>query len=88
MQVEITNKFRKQVKKLNNKNINNSLVKVIQSIGLAKNISEINNLKKLKGYKHFYRIRLGDYRIGVTIKDKIITLAAIDHRSNIYKYFP
>ena len=88
MLIEITNKFRKQVEKLNNKRVNNSLNKVVQELSSAPNLRKINNLKKLKGHKNFYRIRMGDYRIGIVVNSKTIILATFDHRSDIYKYFP
>lgn len=44
----------------------------------------------MTGYKDKYRIRIGDYRIGLTIdiKEKIITLNRIAHRKDIYNIFP
>lgn len=88
MQVEITRKFGKQVDKCNDKKVRKNLSATIKSIAKAKNISEIKNLKKLKGHKDIYRIRIGDYRIGIVFKNQKIFLAAFDHRSDIYKYFP
>ena len=43
--------------------------------------------KKLKGYHHSFRIRVGDYRIIYEIEDKIlrILVIAIGHRKDIYK---
>ncbi len=48
------------------------------------------DFKKMTGYKDKYRIRIGDYRIGLTIdiKEKIITLNRIAHRKDIYNIFP
>jgi mRNA interferase RelE/StbE len=88
MQIEITKKFGKQVDKCQNKKIRAALSKIIRDIQQARNLSEIRNLKKLSGFKNFYRIRISDYRIGVTIKDDKVVLAAFDHRSDIYTYFP
>jgi mRNA interferase RelE/StbE len=88
MQIEITKKFGKQVDKCQNKKIRAALSKIIRDIQQARNLSEIRNLNKLKGFKNFYRIRISDYRIGVTIKDDKVVLAAFDHRSDIYTYFP
>ena len=88
MQVEITRKFGKQVDKCNDKKVRKNLSTIIKTIIKAENLSEIKNLKKLKGYKNIYRIRMGEYRIGVVLKNEKIILAAFDHRSNIYKYFP
>ena len=88
MQIEITNKFRKQLDKINDPKIKLRLYSIIQEIDKADQLSDIHNLKKLKGHKSFYRIRMGAYRIGICIEKNKIILAAFDHRSAIYKYFP
>lgn len=51
-------------------------------------INEIKNLKKLKGYKSFYRIRVGDYRIGFRLDNNKVVLMRVLHRKDIYRYFP
>ncbi len=54
----------------------------------TENIQDINNLKKLSGFKNFYRIRYSDYRIGITVQqDKVVFLRVL-HRKDIYKFFP
>lgn len=56
---------------------------------LAKAISSLpqGDTKKLKGYKDFYRLRVGDYRIIYTIKqdELIIAILKIGNRGDIYK---
>ena len=44
----------------------------------------------MKGYKDKYKIRIGDYRIGLTIdkKQKLIICQRIAHRREIYQIFP
>lgn len=49
---------------------------------------KIPNLKKLKGYSQFYRIRFGNYRAGLKIESETITFERILHRKDIYKYYP
>ena len=88
MKLEFTNKFLKQVSKIKDKKLAKEIEKVIEVTEKAASLSEINNLKKLKGYKDFYRIRLGDYRIGIYFNNGDLTFAAIDNRKDIYKYFP
>jgi mRNA interferase RelE/StbE len=49
----------------------------------------ITNLKKMKGFKAFYRIKLGDYRIGFELINKnTVYFVAVSHRKDIYKTFP
>ncbi|WP_167619058.1 type II toxin-antitoxin system RelE/ParE family toxin [Maribellus sediminis] len=88
MQIEITNKFRKQLDKVNDRKIRSKLYHVIKHIEEANQLSEIQHLKKLKGHQSYYRIRMGDYRIGISIEKQKVIFAAFDHRSAIYNYFP
>lgn len=88
MKLAFTNKFLKQVSKLKDKRLAKDIQTTIESTEAATSLSEIKNFKKLKGHKYFYRIRLGDYRIGIHFKDNEFTFAAIDNRKDIYKYFP
>ena len=54
----------------------------------AESLGEIKNLKKLQGYDTFYRIRIGDYRIGMEAIGNGLVFARCLHRKDIYKYFP
>lgn len=49
---------------------------------------EIQNLKKLKDAGNHYRIRIGDYRIGLVLNNKTVTFVRVLHRREIYRYFP
>ncbi|MGI8952418.1 MAG: type II toxin-antitoxin system RelE family toxin [Chitinophagaceae bacterium] len=65
-----------------------SIEDVIAEVEQANTINFIGNLKKLKGYKEYYRIRVGNYRIGLQIQNDVVTFAAFLHRKDIYKKFP
>ena len=43
---------------------------------------------KLRGYKEYYRIRVGHYRIGFKQDGKQIIFMRVLHRKDVYKYFP
>ncbi len=88
MKLAFTNKFQKQVSKIKDKRLAKEIESIIESTEKATSLSEIKNLKKLKGHKYFYRIRIGDYRIGIYFNNSDFTFAAIDNRNDIYKYFP
>ena len=68
-----------------NKNLLPQIQKTIQEIEAAQNMTTI---KKLKTDGPYYRIRIGNYRIGLTIEDEIVTFVRVLHRSDIYRYFP
>lgn len=89
MNVEFDRSFEKALRKLKDTNVKLRLKRVILTVDRAATLSDIPNLKKLTGYSSYYRIRLGDYRIGVeliaTDTVRFITLA---HRKDIYSIFP
>jgi len=51
-------------------------------------LDQISQLKKLKGDDNAYRIRVGDYRIGIFIQNEVVTFARVQHRRDIYRSFP
>jgi hypothetical protein len=57
MQIELTRKFQKQVENCNDKHIRSKILAIIQAVIATENLNELPNLKKLTGYKNFYRIR-------------------------------
>jgi len=65
--------------------------RVDEIINVTKNtekFSEIDFLKKLVGFKNAYRIRIGNYRIGIVFENDTIIFSAFGDRKEIYKYFP
>lgn len=89
MKTEYLPSFTKDLKKL--KKISTYLeIKnlVFQTIPDYQNITEIKSLKKIKGHKNAYRIRVGDYRIGVFIEKEMVTFSRVLHRRDVYRYFP
>ncbi|MCP4670375.1 MAG: type II toxin-antitoxin system RelE/ParE family toxin [Desulfobacula sp.] len=61
---------------------------IIQETEEAQDIHSIRNLKKLKAQGNHYRIRIGDYRLGIIIEDNTISFVRCLHRSDVYRYFP
>jgi len=61
--------------------------KAIEDVELAETTSRITNLKKFKGERGYYRIRFGNYRIGLKIEDDLVIFIRALHRKDIYRYF-
>jgi len=49
---------------------------------------QIYPIKKLKGFKDYYRIKVRNFRIGFKKKDNEIVFMKVLHRKDIYRYFP
>ncbi|MEO5569736.1 MAG: type II toxin-antitoxin system RelE/ParE family toxin [Bacteroidia bacterium] len=88
MQVRFTKVFLKEVEQNTNAKLASSVNNIIQSIKAADSLMTITNMKKLTGYKNAYRIRTGDYRIGMVIENDMLIFSRFMHRKDIYKFFP
>ena len=88
MNVEFRKSFEKDLKKIRDEDLLQRIQVVIEEVEDAGNLGEINNIKKLKADGDYYRIRIGDYRIGLTICDDVIVFVRALQRKDIYRYFP
>ncbi len=88
MKVDFKKSFLKELKKLKNKSLQNSIYDAIVQVESATSLNQIKNLKKLSGYEFHYRIRVGDYRIGVKFENEVVHFVVFEHRKDIYKGFP
>lgn len=56
----------------------------------SENPFSLGYLERMTGYPDKYKIRVGSYRIGITVdkKNSIIMCERIAHRKDIYRIFP
>lgn len=89
MRVKYRKLFLKDLKKLKHLDIYDKVYELVFHIlPDAESLREIKNTKPLKNYPNRYRIRVGDYRIGIEIMDDEVEVMRILHRKDFYKYFP
>lgn len=89
MNVEFDKSFEKSLDRIRNKAIYPKIESIILEFEKAKTVNEIQNVKKLTGFRNYYRVRLGEYRIGIESFDKnTIRFILIAHRKEIYRFFP
>ena len=88
MEVEFTKTFSKQIDTLHNESSKSRLSQVVQNVILANTLQDIVNLKKMKGHQNAYRIKIGDYRMGLFFEEGLIIFAYLAHRKDIYNRFP
>jgi mRNA interferase RelE/StbE len=88
MEVKIDESFEKDLHKLKDAQLNKRVAKVIRQTQAAENLTQVTQLKKLKGTNSLYRIRVGDYRIGLEVQENVAIFIRILHRKDIYKFFP
>ena len=89
MTVEFDRSFERSLKRLPDRAIRERLIRIIERLEVADDLASIPNIKKLSGFKTFYRIRVGEYRLGFEfISPDTVRLIIIAHRKDIYTVFP
>lgn len=88
MEVVFLKKFSKDLDKINQSKDRKSIAEVIQSIKNVQKLEELTGVKKLTGFDDAYRIRSGNYRIGVFVNGNVVAFSRVAHRKDIYKIFP
>lgn len=54
----------------------------------AGSVQEISNLTKLRGKSNYYRIRAGDYRLGIIVEGDLVTFVRCLNRSQDLPVLP
>jgi mRNA interferase RelE/StbE len=88
VKVEFKESFAKDLKGVKEKALLHRVKEIIEFIEKANSLAEISNLKKLKGGGNYFRVRVGDYRVGIALENDTIIFVRILNRKDIYKYFP
>lgn len=88
MNVEFRKSFEKDLSKIRDVELLQRIQAVIEEVESIDNLTDLNNVKKLKAEGDYYRFRVGDYRIGLSVNEDVITFIRVLHRKEIYRYFP
>ena len=88
MRTDFRKSFEKDIRKLKDTQVLAKVKVVILTVENATNLEEIPNLKKLTAKGSFYRIRIGDYRIGIIVTGDVVSFIRVLHRKDMYRSFP
>ncbi len=80
--------FAKDLRGINDKSLLSRVGQIIDEVKQAESLAAIRSMKKLKGHDHFYRIRIGDYRLGLELIGYELVFVRCLHRRDVYRYFP
>lgn len=88
MIIIIDKSFEKDTYNIDSKSIRINVAHCIKNVQIAESIVNIKDLKKLKGFCNEYRIKVGNYRLGIRIEKGTVKFIRCLHRKDIYRYFP
>jgi mRNA interferase RelE/StbE len=64
------------------------LNKLIEKLKTIDSLKELQGIKKIEGYDCYYRLRVGDYRLGLKLSGNTVEIIRFLHRRDIYRRFP
>ena len=88
MKIAFLSGFEKDLAYTRDKILAKIILDYIDLFEKANKISDLPNVKQLKGHPSAFRYRKGKYRIGFYLEDNTIIFAAFDTRDKIYRRFP
>jgi len=89
LRVEYRKLFLKDLKKLKNQSVYQRIYHLVFTVlPEAQSLQELSDVKALTGTKNQYRIRVGDYRIGLELNEDTLEVIRVLHRREFYRYFP
>jgi len=89
MEVKYREAFLRDIKKLKKLTVYQDVYEMVFTLlPQAKTLQDIPSLKPLEGYAKRYRIRVGDYRIGLQLEGQTLQVMRVLHRRDFYRYFP
>ena len=88
MKVDFLSGFEKDLSNTHDKRLAKMILDCIDLFEKVDKISEVPNIKRLKGHPSAFRYRKGKFRIGFYLEDGTIIFAAFDTRDKIYHRFP
>jgi len=60
----------------------------IEQVERARTMADVSHLKRLEAKGKYYRIRVGDYRLGLVLEGGAFVFVRALNRKEIYRYFP
>ncbi|PKO23416.1 MAG: plasmid stabilization protein [Chloroflexi bacterium HGW-Chloroflexi-1] len=88
METQFRESFTKDLRKIRDKSLLKRVEGIIETVEQARRLEEVPSIGKMPGWKRYYRIEVGDYRIGVAVDSNVVTFIRFLHRKDIYRDFP
>lgn len=88
MKVLFEKSFGRDLKKIKDKRLLKQVQETIEQVETAVSLNDVFNVKKMQGFDTYYRIRVGEYRIGIEISEETVIFVCVLNRKDIYRYFP
>lgn len=89
MRVLYTKSFGRDIDTIKkNATLKKRILEIIERLKEVESLDDVKGIKKIEGYEAYYRLRIGDYRLGIKLVGDTLELIRFLHRKDIYRRFP
>ncbi len=88
MEIRYHNQFNRDLRRLSNPSLAARVEQVIEELKAASTISDVRGVRRMTSAGEHYRIRIREYRLGITMDSETVILRRFLPRGEIYRYFP
>ena len=88
MKVRFRDSFAKDLATITDEAVLRRIQESIERVEKAPAFQAIPNLKPLEAKGKYYRIRVGEYRLGLVFENGAFTFVRCLNRKDMYRYFP
>lgn len=88
MEIRYHNQFNRDLRRLSNPSLAARVEQVIEELKAASTIRDVRGVSRMTSAGEHYRIRIREYRLGITMDGETVILRRFLPRGEIYRYFP
>ncbi len=89
MKMLYTKRFSKDIDNIGHDlKLKKRVLKLLEQLKQIESLDELGDVRKIQGYDTYYRIRVGDHRLGMKFSKDCIEMLRFLHRKDIYRHFP
>ncbi|MDX2000185.1 MAG: type II toxin-antitoxin system RelE/ParE family toxin [Thermoanaerobaculia bacterium] len=61
---------------------------LVEEVPAAESVAAAGKIEQLRGFPDCYKVRFGDYRVGLRLVGETLIVERVLHRREIYRKFP
>ena len=89
MEVEYSSNVTRDLRRIRSAELRRRIDRRIAELEAASKLSDISGIKRLESQGgRYYRIGVGDYRLGMALEGDTVVLVRFMHRRDVYRHFP
>lgn len=88
MNIEYHKSFERDLRRVRDRSLLGRVKTALVELDKAETLESLTGIKAMKGHPEYFRLRIGDYRLGIKRTDSGVSIIRFLSRGDIYRKFP